>query len=265
YEFKHSLYRQAVYRGLSDVVRSRLHRIIGKHLSQLCTRSQPELASELAMHFELGRDYQRAIDFLILTSENITRRFASRDSIQVLQQALSLATKTAAAIRTHLEIKVLDRIGDAYYALGDMRASADALEHAASRAAVAGLKSEEVNVLNAMSRSLVLIDGDLGIAASRRSLKDCQEVNDPLLLARTQLLAATLRLGYDAWRKEEAEICARAREAIAKLTGPHSPTYHEMWNAHIQPLQGQNQEAVESADEGICKYYEVWDTDRQTL
>jgi tetratricopeptide (TPR) repeat protein len=51
-----------------------------------------------------------------------------------------------------------------------------------------------------------------------------------------------LRLEYDQWRHEDAETCARAREAIARLS-----------------------EAEEPPSEGICKYYEVGDTNRLTL
>jgi tetratricopeptide (TPR) repeat protein len=265
YEFKHSLYRQVVYSALSDVVRSRLHRSVGQRLLKLRISDRPELASELALHFERGREYDRAINYLILTSENITRKFAYRDSIQVLQHALSLVPKTSPAGRAQLEIKLLERTGDAYYALGDMIESARAFETAAVRAAGAGLKADEVNALCCFARTTVLIDGDLGIAASQRALKACEGTNYRLLLARTQLLAATLRLGYDKWRKEDAETCVSARQTIVLLSDPNSPSYHEIWDTHRQSLQGEPQEAIKTADAGISSYDEIWDTDRQSL
>ena len=48
YEFIHSLYRQAVYRRLSDGIRSRLHQNLGVRLKGLCTSAEQEqeLASE---------------------------------------------------------------------------------------------------------------------------------------------------------------------------------------------------------------------------
>jgi len=60
YEFRHSLYREVLYRQLSDVNRSRLHRLLGQRLKTLCTPSKPELAAELALHFEGGREYDQA-------------------------------------------------------------------------------------------------------------------------------------------------------------------------------------------------------------
>jgi len=265
FEFRHSLYRQVVYRALSGASRSKLHRMLGQRLLELDARGKTEIASELALHFEEGREYDRAIRYLVLTSENLTRRFAYRDSIQVLQHALTLVPKRSPSGRAETEISLLRRIDDAYYALGNMMESARALEAAANCAAGAGLKSDEVHALNALARTTVLIDGDLGMAAFKRAQEACEGVNDPLLLARTRLLAATLRLGYDGWRKEDAETCVQARETIAQLTDPMSPSPYEVWDAHRQSLQGDSEDAVRTAHAAICKYYEIWDTDRQTL
>src|SRR5467141_200829 len=70
YEFRHSLYRQAIYRFLSDGTRSRLHLGLAARLQTLCTPGRRELASEVAFHFEEGRDYEPAIRYLVLAAEN---------------------------------------------------------------------------------------------------------------------------------------------------------------------------------------------------
>ena len=40
--------------------RSKLHRSLGERLMAACTAGRRELASELALHFEEGRDYEQA-------------------------------------------------------------------------------------------------------------------------------------------------------------------------------------------------------------
>ena len=82
YEFRHSLYRQALYRSLSGLNRSKLHRSLGERLMPICDAGKPELASELALHFEEGRDYERAARCLMLAAENTAKRFSHRDSIR---------------------------------------------------------------------------------------------------------------------------------------------------------------------------------------
>src|SRR5262249_37804909 len=106
YEFRHALYRQAVYQTLSEVHRSRLHRMVGERLTALCSPEHPELAGELASHFEEGRDYRQAIDYLILSADNAVRRFAYRESIQTLERALALVPRMPPSARSALEIQL---------------------------------------------------------------------------------------------------------------------------------------------------------------
>jgi len=141
YEFRHSLYRQAIYRILSDGTRSRLHLGLAAKLKTLCTPGHQELASEVAFHFEEGRDYEPAIRHLLLAAENATSRFAYRDSIQVLQHALRLVPKVPSDVGAELELQVLELIGDAHYALGAMSDSPTSYQAEASRAAQRGLGS----------------------------------------------------------------------------------------------------------------------------
>jgi predicted ATPase len=107
YEFRHALCRKALYGRLSNVHRSKLHRSLGEQLMGICTAGRRELASELALHFEEGRDYEHAIVYLMLAAENLTRRFAHRDSIRVLQRAFELVPMLPASARIELEIQIL--------------------------------------------------------------------------------------------------------------------------------------------------------------
>src|SRR5262249_21442182 len=110
YEFRHALYRQVIYGRLSDLSRSRRHREMGERLKSLGTspKRERELASELALHFEKGRDYEQAIRYLMLSAENVAVRFAYRDAIQVLQHAVKLVPRVALNVAAQLEIQVFE-------------------------------------------------------------------------------------------------------------------------------------------------------------
>ena len=265
YEFCHSLYRQVVYRALNGIARSRIHRIIGERLLELPAGGKAELASEVALHFEAGREYERSIDFLRVSSENTSHRFAYRDSIQILQHALSLVVKVASERQAAIEIDLLLRIGDAFYALGDMIESARALENAADRAGAAGLKLEQVHALNALARTTVFMDADRGLEACNRALQACEGLDDPLLLGRTKLVAATLRIGYDRWTMDDDETCVAARQTITKFSDPSAPSYPEIWDAHRQSLKGECEDAIRTTDTIIRRFYEIRDMGRRTL
>jgi DNA-binding winged helix-turn-helix (wHTH) protein/tetratricopeptide (TPR) repeat protein len=254
YEFRHSLFRQAIYRFLSDGTRSKLHLGLARRLETLCSAGHRESASEVAFHFEEGRDYEPAIRYLLVAAESAASRFAYRDSIQVLQHAMELIPKISSSeVGAELELQILELIGDAYYALGSMSDSAKAYEEQASRAAQKGLKATQVRALSCLVRPYGLIDPDQGLAAMAEAEQVSRALGDPVLLARTQMLAAGIRLLYDTWRKEDAQLYISAHRALVSLNDSGTPPYHNMIYGHVQVLQGNYQEAFEIFEAGIPK------------
>ena len=134
YEFRHSLYREALYRRIPEGQRARWHRRLAERAEELLPDSNGmaapdtalELASELALHFEHGREFERAARYLILSAENAARRYAHRDAAAILEHALGLLSGIAADPARTLEIEILERISDARYAVGDLDGSAEA-------------------------------------------------------------------------------------------------------------------------------------------
>jgi tetratricopeptide (TPR) repeat protein len=247
YEFIHALYREGIYRRLSDLARSRLHRKIAERLeSGNLSDNAQELAAELARHFECGHDYARAIRYLLKAAERAGCRFAYRESIRILQHALELVPRVPSG--AELECQIHEFIGDACYALGAMAESAKSYQTGASRAARAGLKTAQVSALSSLVRPLGLIDPDRGIAAIDEAARLTDGLDDPLLAARTRMLGAAIRLLYDTWRNEDAELCATAYETIRRLGEDETPSYHKMIYAHVRVLQGDYEEAIAMFD-----------------
>jgi len=248
YEFRHSLYRQAIYKRLSDVNRSNLHRGLAERLKILCSSIKPELATELALHFEEGRDYEQAITYLKLAAETAAQRFAYRGSIDLLQHALELVPKLASRAGAERQIQILELIGDANYAHGAMTESAQAYSAGAARAAEARLNAGRVSALTSLMQPFGLIDPDRGLAALGEAEELSRSLDDPRLVARTQMLAASCRLVYEAWRKEDAELCAAAHQNLLALGDVTTPHYHRVMYAYVQVLQGRCKEALEVVD-----------------
>jgi len=93
YEFRHSLYRDALYHGLSASERIRLHRLLAQGLVGYESPLSPVLAAKIAAHFEEGRQYEPAIRHLIIAAETASRRYAHRESLTVLDHARGLLPK----------------------------------------------------------------------------------------------------------------------------------------------------------------------------
>jgi len=267
YEFRHSLFRQVLYRRLSSVSRSKLHRRIGEQLGLLSSEGRPELASELASHFEEGHEYGHAIHYLLLSAENAQHRFAHGDAIRVLQHALELVHKIASNIRAELETQILKRIGDAHYAVGQVVEAAQAYQAEVDKATQAHLTKEEVSALSRLAYTTSLTDSLRGIAVSERALEVSTGLGDPTLLARTQALAAAFRLLHDCWRKEDAEICTRTVSIIEQLNANDIGGAHEiLYPAQAQILEGEYRFALNAEEKvrtvtgssGLLGYLAAW-------
>ena len=148
YEFRHSLYREVLYRRLSEVSRSKLHRLLAERLRAVFDHREQELATELALHVEGGRDYEQAIRYLIFGAENAARRFAYRDSVEILHHAFGLMAKLSPALRAELKVQIDELISKAHFSLGAMAAFTHAYAAVASRVDRAGLKAAEMRAMN---------------------------------------------------------------------------------------------------------------------
>jgi DNA-binding winged helix-turn-helix (wHTH) protein/tetratricopeptide (TPR) repeat protein len=250
YDFRHSLYREVLYGRLSEGARSKLHLLLARRLKSFCDPcEQQELATELALHFEGGRDYEQAIRYLILASENAAGRFAYQDSLEILRHALGLAVKVSPALRDELEIQVLESIGDAHFALGALVQSAQTYTTAAERARQAGLKTAQLHALTSAMYPMGFIDPDQGIATVEEALRVSMSVNDPTRLAGTQILAAGCRLVFDAWSQTDANLFTSSCETL--LRHSELDAYQRIVYAHILVLKGNYHQALESCEGSV--------------
>jgi DNA-binding winged helix-turn-helix (wHTH) protein/predicted ATPase len=119
YAFIHALYRNVLYARVSIGHRVGLHLRIGARLERAYGRQAGEIAGELAMHFENGRDFERAVRYRTHAADNALRRFAPREAAQHATGALELLAafpESSERIRTELTIQTM--LGAALIPLG---------------------------------------------------------------------------------------------------------------------------------------------------
>jgi len=253
YEFRHSLYREALYRELAPAQRAALHRNLGEAAEKLIAAGDEtgDFSLDLAGHFENGREYDRAARHLLKASENAARRYAHRDAIRSLEHALKLLAKAPQGASGSLEIEILEKLSDAHYALGEMEASAAADQKIAKLAGERGLRASQIDALTRIARAEAFRDPDMCVSVCEQAVAISHTHDDPLLRARTEMLAACWRIVSNGWRRSDADICAAAREKIRELTGADQPAYYEILYAHVESLQGNYAESLAIADAGL--------------
>ena len=90
FRFRHALYRDAVYARLTAARRAALHQQIGERQEAAYGERANEIASELARHFEQGRNFERALSYREQAARNALRRSAPREAIEHLSAALKI-------------------------------------------------------------------------------------------------------------------------------------------------------------------------------
>jgi DNA-binding winged helix-turn-helix (wHTH) protein/predicted ATPase len=109
YTFIHALYQNVVYQQLAAARRVHLHRRIGASKEGAYGLRAGEIAAELAVHFEHGRDDRRAVQYLQQAAETAGQRYAHREAIEYLRRALRLLKampETPQLLRQELEIQL---------------------------------------------------------------------------------------------------------------------------------------------------------------
>jgi DNA-binding winged helix-turn-helix (wHTH) protein len=90
YKFIHALYRNVLYDRIAAARRSLLHQRIAERGEAVYGARAGEIAAELAMHFERGRDCRKAVKYLLLAAENAAGRFANREVVTLTRRGLEL-------------------------------------------------------------------------------------------------------------------------------------------------------------------------------
>jgi predicted ATPase/DNA-binding winged helix-turn-helix (wHTH) protein len=118
YGFVHSLYQEVLYNRFTPGKRAQLHLRIGERLEQAYGDRTREIAAELALHFEQGRDNRRAIQYLQQAAETANQRCAYHEGVRHLTKAITLLEHwPASAGRIQQELMLQIGLGVALMAI----------------------------------------------------------------------------------------------------------------------------------------------------
>ncbi|NOT56145.1 MAG: AAA family ATPase, partial [Deltaproteobacteria bacterium] len=90
YRFVHALHHEVLYARVTTARRVQLHQRVGMRKEQGYAGRAGEIALELAVHFEHGRDHQRAVQYLGAAARTAMQRRAPQEAITHLTHALEL-------------------------------------------------------------------------------------------------------------------------------------------------------------------------------
>jgi DNA-binding winged helix-turn-helix (wHTH) protein/tetratricopeptide (TPR) repeat protein len=142
YGFVHALYQEVLYERLAVSRRTRLHRQIGEREEAGYGERAGEIAAELAVHFERGRDFSKAIQYRQQAGQNALQRNAYQEAIIHFTKGLESlntlsdtpqvqALKRQESVDEALHCELLFALGEAQRKVGEHLTAQETLLHAA--------------------------------------------------------------------------------------------------------------------------------------
>jgi len=203
YRFAHALYQNFLYDDLVANRRIMLHRQAGERLLQHYGKRAPQIAAQLALHFERGRDFGRAVDFLTYAGDNATTLYANAEARDHYSRALSLAEKLPEAERPEVLVKLFRKRGGTNMALSKFSHSVD--DYVSMLAHLEQFESPEQKAagLNALATTLFFAHrleemearADEALAAARAANSETLRLDTMCLMGLKHLCYGELALG----------------------------------------------------------------------
>jgi len=197
YRFAHALYQNVLYNDLVPKRRIALHRQVGEQLLQFYRDQALHIAAQLAMHFERGRHFERAVDYLIQAGDNATKVYANAEAEEHYTRALSLIEKLSAEDRVKKFITVYQKRGAVNLALSRFSQAADDFTQMLNHARTAGEPAMECAALSALANTLFFAHRmDEMPARAEEALRMADQAGSATLRVETMVLIALKHLCY---------------------------------------------------------------------
>lgn len=156
YRFAHALYRNVLYEDLVGARRRQLHLQTGDLLEQHYSPKASLIAAQLAMHFELGRDFKRAIHYLIEVGNNAAKVHAILEAISHFTTAINLVDKLPRSEHDNSLMPLFTKRGRASLACGNFNPAIADFERAVDLARTNGDVETEHAAINGLMITLLV-------------------------------------------------------------------------------------------------------------
>jgi class 3 adenylate cyclase/tetratricopeptide (TPR) repeat protein/ribosomal protein L40E len=119
YAFKHALTQEATYQSILERRRKEFHHQVAVSIERLYQERLEEYYDELAHHYSMSDDAEKAIEYLLKSADKAKSMFANEYAIHCFNQAISLIEKMPDT-KEHKEQKLdaLMKLAKVYFTIG---------------------------------------------------------------------------------------------------------------------------------------------------
>ncbi|APZ96601.1 AAA family ATPase [Fuerstiella marisgermanici] len=215
YRFRHVLYQEALYKRCAAGRRIRLHRRLGERLEQRHVEPPPELAAQLAIHFERGHVLDRAIHFLRMAADRATRHYANREAAEYVSRAIDLIRRDPSL--ADLRLSLFEQRGLIYRSSANIAAAAKDFEAMAQEARRRGKVAEQANAQFCLASVFSWVDRQKCLDAAVRANQLAERLDSGLHQKHLRGWWAYWNLLWEGWTEGDAAASSAAISAARKL------------------------------------------------
>lgn len=238
YRFTHVLYQNALYEGLVTKRRVLLHRQTGDLMLRICGGEAQRFATQLAVHFERGRDFDRAVEFLIHAGDNAREIHANEKAVQHYSRALEFVPR-ASRQQASAPAAIYQKRGAAYLAMGQFDDAIDDFGNLLRHVRAMGDRLKEHGALNALAEVFFYAHRlDELMKCAGEALAIAEELGDLRLRAETMV--------YIAMKQDIVGELADARRNLDEIIGIARKFDHKSallnalaWRGHLHFFQSE--------------------------
>jgi serine/threonine protein kinase/tetratricopeptide (TPR) repeat protein len=251
YRFAHALYQNFLYGDLVNKRRIALHQQAGEHLLGHFGKRAPQIATQLAIHFERGRDFTRAVEYLIHAGDHAAKLYGYAEAEKHYSQALQLVEKLPAEAQAENLCALYHKRGTVNHAVGNFTQAANDFTKMLDQAQALNSLELQSAALNSLTMTLFFshrLEETLTRAAE--ALEVAERAGNERLRADTMLMIGLKHLCYGEL-KESRAILDDLVETARRLDYKPALCGGLIWRACLHFFQSEYELAIEKAREGI--------------
>ena len=251
YRFSHALYQNFLYGDLVNKRRVLLHQQAGEQLLKHYGKRAPQIATQLALHFEQGRDFARAVEYLIHAGDHAAKLYGYAEAERHYSRALALVEKLPEESQPEQLATLYHKRGTVNHALSNFAQAAKDFTVMLDQARALDSLELQSTALNALTMSLFFSHRlDETVARATEALEVAERAGNEKLRVETMFLIGLKHCCYGDL-KEATVLLDEAIATSRRLN--HKPTLCSglTWRACVHFFQSEYALAVELCNEAL--------------
>jgi len=239
YAFKHALTQEATYQSILERRRKEFHHQVAVSIERLYQERLEEYYDELAHHYSMSDDAEKAIEYLLKSADKAKSMFANEYAIHCFNQAISLIEKMSDTMHKEQKLDALMKLAKIYFTIGQNDKAIEVAEDAIKIA-------EEISTPRMVARLcyqiadalLALNKFDEGLVWSEKGLK---ALGDDMICPEAALLNFCAWLAYHMLENEikSKEYQAKNVDMIRKIG-----YFDEIYKIYLGISYGKAEDAI---------------------